>query len=121
MTTPLISPPPAPPKKRTINARLEEATFENLKRYIAYAGGGDFSHFINQGLKMVFEKDENFGPWLAAHPEAITETRKKKPNGKAQPSPKGLPPRDASPDTSRNVAKAEHGAVTGGAHAHVSS
>ena len=121
MSAPLIPPPPLPPKKRTVNARLREDIFEVLKRYVVYANGGDFSHFINEGLKMVFDKDENFRPWVAAHPEAVTETRKKKPNGKAQPSPKGLPPRDASPDTSRNVAKAEHGAVTGGAHAHVSS
>jgi len=121
MTTPLISPPPAPPRKRTVNARLHESIFEDLKRYVVYAGGGDFSHFINQGLEMVFEKDENFGPWLAAHPEAITETRRKKPQPKPQTLPKALPPRDTLPDTSRNVAKLESGAATGGAHAHVAS
>ena len=121
MSTPLIAPPPAPPKKRTVNARLEEAIFENLKRYIVYAGGGDFSHFINQGLRVVFEKDEHFGPWVAAHPGTIAETRKKKQQAKPQASPKALPPRETSPDTSRNVAKVESTATAGGAHAHVSS
>jgi hypothetical protein len=121
MSIPLIAPPPAPPKKRTVNARLEEAIFENLKRYIVYAGGGDFSHFINQGLKMVFEKDEHSGPWVAAHPGTITETRKKKPQAKPQPSTKGSPLRDTSSDTPRSVAKVESGAMTGAAHAGVAS
>ena len=121
MSTPLIAPPPAPPKKRTVNARLEEAIFENLKRYIVYAGGGDFSHFINQGLKMVFEKDEHFGPWVAAHPGTVTETRKKKPQPKLQPSPKASPARDASSEASRNIARVESGAITGGARADVAS
>jgi hypothetical protein len=121
MSTPLIAPPPAPPKKRTVNARLHEAIFEDLKRYVAYAGGGDFSHFINEGLKMVFERDSNFRPWVAAHPEVITETRKKKPQPKSQASTKGFPPRETSPDSSRSVAKVESAATAGGAHAHVSS
>ena len=51
MSTPLIPPPPAPPKKRTVNARLREEIFEDLKRYVVYANGGDFSHYINEGLR----------------------------------------------------------------------
>jgi len=121
MSAPLIPPPPLPPKKRTVNARLREDIFEDLKRYVVYANGGDFSHFINEGLKMVFDKDENFRPWVAAHPETITETRKKKPHGKPQPSPKGLLPREPSADTPRNTLKGESAAMAGGAHAHVSS
>ena len=78
MPTPLIPPPPEPPKKRTVNARLEEEIFENLKRYIAYAGGGDFSHVINEGLSTSFTKTRDFRPWVAAHPGTITEARKKK-------------------------------------------
>jgi len=121
MSAPLIPPPPLPPKKRTVNARLREDIFEDLKRYVVYANGGDFSHFINEGLKMVFDKDENFRPWVAAHPETITETRKKKPHGKPQPSPKGLSPREPSSDTSRNMLKGESATTAGGAYAHVSS
>ena len=104
-----------------MNARLHESIFEDLKRYVVYAGGGDFSHFINEGLKMVFDRDSNFRPWVAAHPEAITETRKKKPQPKPQASPKALPSRETSPDTSRNVAKIDSSPATGGAHAHVAS
>lgn len=37
MSTPLIPPPPLPPKKRTVNARLREEIFEDLKRYVVYA------------------------------------------------------------------------------------
>jgi hypothetical protein len=121
MSAPLIPPPPLPPRKRTVNARLREDIFEDLKRYVVYANGGDFSHFINEGLKMVFDKDENFRPWVAAHPGTIAETRKKKQQTKPQASPKAFPTRDTSPDTSRNLAKIESGAGTGGAHAHVSS
>ena len=121
MSTPLIAPPPAPPKKRTVNARLQESIFEDLKRYIVYAGGGDFSHYINEGLKMVFDKDVHFRPWVAAHPGTITETRKKKPQTKPQPSQKGQPPRDPSSDASRSVAKVESGAIAGGVHADVAS
>jgi hypothetical protein len=121
MSTPLIAPPPAPPKKRTVNARLQESIFEDLKRYIVYAGGGDFSHYINEGLKMVFEKDVHFRPWVAAHPGTITETRKKKPQAKPQPLTKGSALRDTSSDTPRSVAKVESGAVAGGVHADVAS
>ena len=78
MSTPLIPPPPEPPKKRTLNVRLEESLYEDLKRYIAYAGGGDFSHVISRGLSFVFEKDTGFPTWLANHPAPIPETRKKK-------------------------------------------
>lgn len=52
MPTPLIAPPPEPLKKRTVNVRLEEEIFENLKRYIAYAGRGDFSHVVNNGSRV---------------------------------------------------------------------
>ena len=31
MSTPLIPPPPLPPKKRTVNARLREEIFEDLE------------------------------------------------------------------------------------------
>ena len=121
MSTPLIPPPPLPPKKHTVNARLREDIFEDLKRYVVYANGGDFSHYINEGLKMVFDKDEHFRPWVAAHPGIITETRKKKQHAKPQPSPKGLPPRETSPDTSPSVAKGESGVMTGGVHADAAS
>ena len=121
MTTPLIAPPPAPPKKRTVNARLQESIFEDLKRYVVYAGGGDFSHYINEGLKMVFDKDPHFRSWVGAHPGTITETRKKKSQAKPQPSLKPSPMRDTSSDASRSVARVEPGALTGGAHADVAS
>jgi len=121
MSTPLIPPPPLPPKKHTVNARLREDVFEDLKRYVVYANGGDFSHYINEGLKRVFDQDSGFRPWVAAHPGTIAETRKKKPQTKTELSQKGLPPRDTSSDTSRNVAKVESAAMAGGAHAHVSS
>lgn len=121
MSTPLIPPPPAPPKKRTVTARLREEIFEDLKRYVVYANGGDFSHYINEGLKMVFDKDEHFRPWVAAHPGTITETRKKKPQAKPQPSPKRLPHRETSPDTSPSLAKGDSGVMTGGVHADATS
>ena len=121
MSTPLIPPPPLPPKKRTVNARLREEIFEDLKRYVVYANGGDFSHYINEGLKMVFDKDVHFRSWVTAHPGMITETRKKKQHGKPQPSPKGLPARETSPDTSRGVAKGESAVTTGGVHADAAS
>ncbi len=78
MTTPLIAPPPEAPEKRTVNVRLEEEVFENLKRYIAYSGRGDFSHVINNGMRYVFLKDTGFQAWLTAHPTPITETTRKK-------------------------------------------
>ena len=78
MTTPLIAPPPEAPEKRTVNVRLEEEVFENLKRYIAYSGRGDFSHVINNGMRYVFLKDTGFQAWLTAHPTPIAETTRKK-------------------------------------------
>ena len=117
MSTPLIPPPPAPPKKRTVNARLEESIFEDLKRYIVYAGGGDFSHVINKGLSMVFDKDTGFRPWVAAHPGTIGEARKKKVQPKTQLPPKTSLRKDASTDLSGHVARAETDSITGGAHA----
>ena len=121
MSTPLIPPPPAPPKKRTVNARLREEIFEDLKRYVVYANGGDFSHYINEGLKRVFDEDKNFRPWVAAHPGTIAETRKKKPQPKLPQSPKTPVRRDTHPDTSSHVAKPESDSLTGGAHADAAS
>ena len=114
MSTPLIAPPPAPPKKRTVNARLQESIFEDLKRYIVYAGGGDFSHYINEGLKMVFDKDVHFRPWVAAHPGTIAEARKKKPQVKTPQSTHTVHRRDTPSETSVRVAKAEPAPVAGG-------
>ncbi len=117
MSTPLIPPPPSPPKKRTVNARLKEEIFEDLKRYIAYAGGGDFSHFINEGLKRVFDQNPDFRPWAAAHPGTISDTRKKKAQAKPLQQPKTSPRRGTSSDASGHVARAESDSITGGAHA----
>jgi hypothetical protein len=121
MTTPLIPPPPAPPKKRTVNARLEESIFEDLKRYIVYAGGGDFSHVINKGLSMVFENDTGFRPWVAAHPGTISEPRKKKPQPKPQQSPKTPAHKDTSLDSPTRMIRPESESPTGGAHAGAAS
>ena len=107
MSTPLIPPPPLPPKKRTVNARLREEIFEDLKRYVVYANGGDFSHYINEGLKLVFDKDEGFRPWVAAHPGTIAEGRKKKPQAKSPQSTQTAHRRDTSSETSVCAAKAE--------------
>jgi hypothetical protein len=117
MSTPLIPPPPAPPKKRTVNARLEETIFEDLKRYIAYAGGGDFSHYINKGLCRVFDEDPGFRPWVAAHPGTITETRKKKAQAKQPQMVKAHLRREPSSEASGHVARTESEFITGGAHA----
>jgi hypothetical protein len=121
MSTPLIPPPPSPPKKRTVNARLDEAIFEDLKRYIVYAGGGDFSHVINKGLCLVFDRDTGFRPWVAAHPGTISEARKKKSQPKPQQSPKSLLRKDSSSDSQSHVAKHESDSLTGGAHADAAS
>ena len=121
MSTPLIPPPPLPPKKRTVNARLREEIFEDLKRYVVYANGGDFSHYINEGLKRVFDEDKNFRPWVATHPGTITETRKKKPQAKTSQSPKTPMRRDTPSDTSGHVAKLESDSTSGGAHADAAS
>ena len=121
MSTPLIPPPPSPPKKRTVNARLDEAIFEDLKRYIVYAGGGDFSHVINKGLCLVFDKDTGFRPWVAAHPGTITEARKKKVQAKPLQPPKTSLRRDTSSDVSGHVAKLESDSTTGGAHSNAAS
>ena len=43
-----------------MNVRLEEEIFENLKRYIAYAGRGDFSHVVNNGMRYLFSKTRGF-------------------------------------------------------------
>ncbi len=116
-----IPPPPLPPKKRTVNARLREEIFEDLKRYVVYANGGDFSHYINEGLKLVFDKDEGFRPWVAAHPGTIAEARKKKPQPKPPQSTQTGPRRDTSSETSVRVAKAEPAPVTGGVHSNALS
>ena len=121
MSTPLIPPPPLPPKKRTVNARLREEIFEDLKRYVVYANGGDFSHYINEGLKLVFDKDEGFRPWVAAHPGTIAEARKKKPQAKPPQSTQTAHRRDTSSETPLRVAKAEHAPVAGGVHSNVLS
>ena len=94
MPTPLIAPPPEPLKKRTVNVRLEEEIFENLKRYIAYAGRGDFSHVVNNGMRYLFLKDTGFQSWLAEHPAAITEASKKKRHTKPLQQSKAATHRD---------------------------
>jgi hypothetical protein len=121
MSTPLIPPLPLPPKKHTVNARLREDIFEDLKRYVVYANGGDFSHYINEGLKMVFDKDAHFRSWVTAHPGTITETRRKKPQAKSPQSTQTAHRRDTSSETSVRVANAEPAPVTGGTHANALS
>jgi len=95
MSTPLIPPPATPPKKRTLNVRLEEHLYDDLKRYIAYAGGGDFSHVISEGLRIVFKDDKGFPNWLANHPGPVPEIRRKKSQTK--------PPQQAKPPARRDA------------------
>ena len=117
MPTPLIAPPPEPLKKRTVNVRLEEEIFENLKRYIAYAGRGDFSHVVNNGMRYLFLKDTGFQSWLAEHPAAITEASKKKRHTKPLQQSKAATHRDVPTEAPSFVAASEPVSVTGGAHA----
>ena len=95
MTTPLIAPPPEAPEKRTVNVRLEEEVFENLKRYIAYSGRGDFAHVINNGMRYVFLKDTGFQAWLTAHPTPIADTTRKKRHTRPLQQTKGSAHEDA--------------------------
>ena len=117
MPTPLIAPPPEPPKKRTVNVRLEEEIFENLKRYIAYAGRGDFSHVVNNGMRYVFLKDAGFQSWLAEHPAAITEASKKKRHTKPLQQSKAATHRDVPTEAPSLLVASEPVSVAGGAHA----
>jgi hypothetical protein len=96
---------------------LEESLYEDLKRYIAYAGGGDFSHVISKGLRMAFEKDTGFPTWLANHPGPVPEARKKK--GQAKPLQQAKTPsrRDASTGAQAHMVVAEVTPPAGGAHA----
>ena len=117
MPTPLIAPPPEPLKKRTVNVRLEEEVFENLKRYIAYTGRGDFSHVVNNGLRYVFIKDAGFQAWLAEHPAVITEPGKKKRHSKPSQQLRPVTHRDVPTETPSLVAAVQPVSTTGGTQA----
>ncbi len=121
MTTPLIAPPPEAPEKRTVNVRLEEEVFENLKRYIAYSGRGDFSHVINNGMRYVFLKDTGFQAWLTAHPTPITETTRKKRHTRPLQQTKGSPHEDAPTEAPGLVASTESVSGAKGASANARS
>ena len=121
MPTPLIAPPPEPLKKRTVNVRLEEEIFENLKRYIAYAGRGDFSHVVNNGMRYVFLKDSGFQAWLAEHPAAIAEPGKKKRHTKPPQKSKALTHREVLNEPPSVVPGSESLSASGGARADVAS
>jgi hypothetical protein len=99
-----------------MNVRLEENLYEDLKRYIAYAGGGDFSYFISEGLRKVFKEDTGFPAWLANHPGPIPEARKKK--GQTKPSQQAKAParRDGFASTPTHIAVGEATPPAGGAH-----
>jgi len=121
MATPLIAPPPEPLKKRTVNVRLEEEIFEDLKRYIAYAGRGDFSHVVNNGMRYVFLKDAGFQAWIAEHPSTIAEPGKKKRHTKPPQQSKAPTQREVATEPPSVVLTAESVSVSGGAHADVAS
>ncbi len=121
MPTPLIAPPPEPLKKRTVNVRLEEEIFENLKRYIAYAGRGDFSHVVNNGMRYVFLKDSGFQTWLAEHPATIAEPGKKKRHIKPQQQSKATAHAEAATEAPSVVPRSESVSVAGGPHAEAAS
>ncbi len=57
MSTPLIPPPPMSPKKRTVNTRSRQETFRDLKRCAVHTNGGNFSHFVNEGLRRAIDQD----------------------------------------------------------------
>lgn len=121
MTTPLIAPPPEAPEKRTVNVRLEEEVFENLKRYIAYSGRGDFSHVINNGMRYVFLKDTGFQAWLTAHPTPITDSTRKKRHTRPLQQTKGSPHEDAPTEAPGLVAPTESASGARGASANARS
>src|SRR5712691_7063404 len=121
MTTPLIAPPPEAPEKRTVNVRLEEEVFENLRRYVAYSGRGDFSHVINNAMRYVFLKDTGFQAWLTAHPTPITETTRKKRHTKPLQQTKGSAHDDAPTEAPDLVAPRESVLEAKGASANARS
>ncbi len=96
---PLIPPPPEPRKKRTVNVRLEEGIFENLKRYIVFSGRGDLSYYVNNSLSHVFDNDADFQSWLRTHPTPIDEPNKKKRHSKPSRHTSMAAPVDPPPQT----------------------
>jgi len=62
---PLITPQPKTPPKEQLTVRLERQTHELLKQYCAFIESTQ-DYVLNKMLLFMFQRDKEFGDWLAA-------------------------------------------------------